>query len=79
MKREKLHRANTLIGEIIIIENLLENAKANKNTRILFFFENPKLFDFEIQDEDCKKNLTLELIYFYESRLDALKTEFDRL
>jgi len=79
MEREKLFRANTLNQEIYNLEKLLDNAKNNKNTRITFFFGNSKLFDFEIKDEDCKKNLTIELINFYESRLSAFKTEFDSL
>lgn len=79
MEKEKLHRANTLFYEIHVIENLLKEAKLNKNTRIKFFFGNESMFDFQVQNEDCKKNLTLELIYFYESHLAALKTEFDSL
>jgi hypothetical protein len=79
MEKAKLDRANTLFEEIDVIERLLENAKLNKNTRILFFFRNTKMFDFQIENEDCKKNLTLELICFYESHLAALKTEFNSL
>jgi len=79
MEKEKLHRANILCQEIIVIENLLDIAKENNNIRIQFFFGNPKLFDFVIQDEYCKKNLTIELIRFYEFRLAEIKTEFDSL